>query len=67
LQIRFARRFGFNFQEHSEDKIGFLRAYVKKEKSIKREKSDDFSEDSEETAHFGEIPRASKKSKKIQK
>jgi len=34
LQLRFGKKFGFNFQEHREDKVGILRAYVKKYKSI---------------------------------
>lgn len=34
LQIRFGRRFGFNFQEHKDDKVGVLRAYVKKCKNL---------------------------------
>jgi hypothetical protein len=34
LQIRFGRKFGFNFQEHKDDKVGILRAYVKKCKTL---------------------------------
>jgi len=34
LQLRFGKKFGFNFQEHKDDKVGVLRAYVKKYKSI---------------------------------
>ena len=34
LQLRFGRKFGFNFQEHKDDKVGVLRAYVKKFKSL---------------------------------
>lgn len=34
LQIRFGRKFGFNFQEHKEDKVGVLRAFVKKYKTL---------------------------------
>eukprot|EP00344_Euplotes_crassus_P004318 CAMPEP_0196999342 /NCGR_PEP_ID=MMETSP1380-20130617/4560_1 /TAXON_ID=5936 /ORGANISM="Euplotes crassus, Strain CT5" /LENGTH=182 /DNA_ID=CAMNT_0042416251 /DNA_START=132 /DNA_END=680 /DNA_ORIENTATION=- len=30
LQIRNARKFGFNFNEHKDDKIGILRAFNKK-------------------------------------
>jgi len=34
LQLRTGKRYGFNFQEHREDKVGVLRAYVKRFKSI---------------------------------
>ncbi|CAG9312445.1 unnamed protein product [Blepharisma stoltei] len=34
LQLRIAKRFGFNFQEHRDDKVGILRAYVKKFKNL---------------------------------
>lgn len=34
LQIRFGRKFGFNFQEHKDDKVGVLRAFVKKYKTL---------------------------------
>lgn len=34
LQLRIAKRYGFNFQEHRDDKVGILRAYVKKFKSL---------------------------------
>lgn len=36
LQLRFGRKFGFNFQEHREDKVGVLRAYVKKHKALQQ-------------------------------
>jgi len=32
LQIRFGRRYGFNFNEHKNDKVGVLRDYVRKSK-----------------------------------
>jgi hypothetical protein len=35
LQLRFGRKFGFNFEEHKNDKVGILRAYVKKFKKLK--------------------------------
>lgn len=35
LQLRSGREFGFNFQEHKDDKVGILRAYVKKFKKLK--------------------------------
>lgn len=34
LQLRFGRKFGFNFEEHKNDKVGLLRAYVKKFKKL---------------------------------
>lgn len=34
LQIRFGRRYGFNFNEHKNDKVGVLRDYVRKNKKI---------------------------------
>ena len=42
LQLRYAlhsfgRRFGFNFQEHKDEKVGVLRAYVKKYKAVEHE------------------------------
>ncbi len=30
LQIRFAKRFGFDFEKHKHDNIGVLRQFVKK-------------------------------------
>ncbi len=39
LQIRFGRKFGFNFNEHKNDKVGVLRDYVRKNKKpIKADK-----------------------------
>jgi len=37
LQLRFGRRFGFNFQEHRHEKVGLLRAYVKQCKKLQAE------------------------------
>lgn len=37
LQLRFGRRFGFNFQEHCHEKVGLLRSYVKDCKKIQTE------------------------------
>lgn len=34
LQLRFGRKYGFNFEEHKHDKVGILRNYVKKYKQI---------------------------------
>ena len=32
LQLRFGKKFGFQFQEHKNDKVGVLRSFVKKKK-----------------------------------
>jgi hypothetical protein len=32
MQIRFGRKYGFNFQEHQNERVGVLRTYVKKMK-----------------------------------
>ena len=34
LQLRFGRKYGFNFEEHKHEKVGILRNYVKKYKHI---------------------------------
>lgn len=31
--LSFGRKYGFNFNEHKNDKVGILRAFVKKHKS----------------------------------
>ena len=33
LQLRFGKKFGFDFQKHKDDKVGVLRSFVKKEKT----------------------------------
>ncbi len=33
LQLRFGKKFGFDFQKHKDDKVGVLRSFVKTEKS----------------------------------
>lgn len=33
MQLRFGKKFGFDFQKHKDDKVGTLRSFVKKEKS----------------------------------
>ncbi|CAD8098768.1 unnamed protein product [Paramecium sonneborni] len=38
LQIRYGRKFGFNFNEHKNEKVGVLRAFVKKNNSSKKKK-----------------------------
>lgn len=32
LQLRFGKKFGFDFEENKDEKVGVLRLYVKKEK-----------------------------------
>ncbi len=32
LQLRFGKKFGFDFQKHKESKVGALRLFVKQEK-----------------------------------
>jgi hypothetical protein len=41
LQLRFGRKFGFNFEEHKNDKVGLLRAYVKKFKKFQSKMGND--------------------------
>jgi hypothetical protein len=48
LQIRFGKKYGFNFNDHYNERVGVLRAFVKKFKNKIPEKGDD-KED------FGEI------------
>ncbi|CAK77025.1 unnamed protein product (macronuclear) [Paramecium tetraurelia] len=38
LQIRYGRKFGFNFNEHKNEKVGVLRAFVKKNNCTKKKK-----------------------------
>ena len=33
LQLRFGKKYGFNFQEHKNDKVGVLRSFVKSKKN----------------------------------
>jgi hypothetical protein len=32
LQLRFGKKFGFDFEKNKEEKVGILRLYVKQEK-----------------------------------
>lgn len=45
LQLRFGKKFNFDFQKHKDAKVGVLRSYVKKKKSEsgkgKKDDSDD--------------------------
>lgn len=35
LQLRFGKKYGFDFQEHRDEKVGVLRTYVKEHKKKK--------------------------------
>jgi cell division protein FtsI/penicillin-binding protein 2 len=41
LQLRFGKRYGFDFNKYKEDKIGKLRQFVKKQKSEMKGKMQD--------------------------
>lgn len=38
LQLRYGKKYGFDFNQHKEDKIGVLRAFVKKHKAAEKSK-----------------------------
>jgi len=40
LQIRFGTKYGFNFTEHMNERVGVLRSFVKKNKNVFRPKKD---------------------------
>ena len=39
--VRFGKKHGFNFNDHFHDRVGVLRAFVKKHKNKKAEKTED--------------------------
>ena len=39
LQLRYGKKYNFDFNSHKEDKIGFLRAFVKTHKHSDKKKS----------------------------
>ena len=41
LQLRFGKKYGFNFQDHKRDKVGNLRTFVRQEKAKERESKND--------------------------
>lgn len=45
LQIRFGKKYGFNFNDHYNEKVGVLRTFVKKHKGKKGDKLDDGDDD----------------------
>ena len=40
LQLRFGKKFNFDFQKHKNDKVGTLRAFVKKMKAEDKKSED---------------------------
>jgi hypothetical protein len=58
LQLRFGRRFGFNFQEHRHERVGLLRTYVKQCKSLQTRlvEEDTNSEDLKELLSLNSTP-----------
>jgi len=44
LQIRFGKKYGFNFNDHANDRVGVLRAYVKKFKTKNQDKYKEIAE-----------------------
>jgi len=65
LQIRSAKKFGFNFQEHYNERVGILRSYVKKTKTNKS--SSTRHQDMEEDSTENTITPKNLRSKKIKK
>ena len=41
LQLRFGKKYNFDFQKHKNDKVGVLRAFVKREKGRNKDKDKD--------------------------
>lgn len=41
LQLRFGKKFGFDFQKHKDDKVGVLRSFVKDQKGKSKKDKDD--------------------------
>jgi hypothetical protein len=39
LQLRFGKKYNFDFQKHKDDKVGVLRSFVKKEKGKNKDQS----------------------------
>jgi hypothetical protein len=48
LQLRYGKKYGFDFNEHKEAKIGVLRAFVKKKKQDEKDKQQRKNDDSDE-------------------
>lgn len=71
LQIRFGKKYGFNFNDHFNERVGVLRTFVKKHKGKKGEKIEDdddlggdFEENEGKKGKTETLP-MSKRSKKI--
>jgi len=71
LQIRFGKKYGFNFNDHFNERVGVLRTFVKKHKGKKDEKIEEGDDDGDGfgdlDSHKGGVKAEpiSKKSKKI--
>lgn len=39
MQLRYAKRFGFDFASHSNEKVGVIRSFVRKKKLEEKKKS----------------------------
>ena len=39
MQLRSAKKFGFDFDSHNNDKVGVIRSFVRKKKEEERKKS----------------------------
>ena len=37
LQMRFGKKYGFDFQKHKHDKVGVLRTFVKNQKKVEKD------------------------------
>ena len=40
LQLRFGKKYGFDFSKHKNDKVGKLRCFVKEQKALAKKKGD---------------------------
>jgi hypothetical protein len=67
LQIRSAKKSGFNFQEHYNERVGVLRSYVKKTKTTKSSSTRHHDTDQEYEELSEQMPAKSLRSKKIRK
>jgi len=63
LQIRSAKKFGFNFQEHYNERVGVLRTYVKKCKTTNKSSSTRHSDNFDEKENNTPKSQKSKKDK----
>lgn len=65
LQIRSAKKYGFNFQDHYNERVGILRTYVKRYKNTNRSSStrnpDSFDEQKENSVTKAKVPKKVRK------